>query len=430
MDNKAEILAIDDIPANLRVVADVLSPAGYIVATVTSGDRALKRLQNYIPDLILLDIQMPGMDGFETCRKIKENPDTANIPIIFLTALSDDESIRKGFDLGAVDYITKPFREVEMLARVKTHLQLRNFMAQLEQQVQERTADLTQALEKLRSSQMQLVQQEKMATLGNLVAGVAHEINNPLGFIGGNLSMLQECLVDLMEIFKGYREAYPEPSPQLAEAIQSVDLDFLLEDIPKNIASMQKGVKRIANISTSLRTFSRTDMEVKTEFDLHEGLESTLMILKYRLKANDKRPDIEVVKNYGDLPEIKCYPGQLNQVFMNILANGIDTLDEKSQKKSFEEIEKEPNIITITTKLTEDKNKIIIKIMDNGMGMSEPIKAKIFEQGFTTKEVGKGTGLGMAIACDIVREKHGGTITCFSELGEGTEFVISLPFDQ
>lgn len=427
MDNKAEILAIDDTPANLRVVADVLSPVGYIVATVTSGERALKRLQNYIPDLILLDIQMPGIDGFETCRKIKENPDTASIPIIFLTALSDDESIRKGFALGAVDYITKPFREVEMLARVKTHVQLRNFMAQLEEQVQRRTADLSRALEKLRSSQMQLVQQEKMATLGNLVAGVAHEINNPLGFIGGNLSILEECLLDLVEVLKSYREEYPEPSPQLVEQIQDVDLDFLLEDIPKNIASMQKGVKRMAKISTSLRTFSRTDTEVKTEFNLHDGLESTLLILKYRLKANDDHPAIEVVKNYGNIPPIQCYPGQLNQVFMNILANAIDTLEEKSKLKTFEELEKYNNCITIATGISEDKKQVFVKIMDNGMGIPETVRGKIFEQGFTTKEVGKGTGLGMAIAGEIIKEKHGGTITCSSEWGQGTEFVISLP---
>lgn len=427
MDNKAEILAIDDTPANLRVVADVLSPVGYIVATVTSGERALKRLQNYIPDLILLDIQMPGIDGFETCRKIKENPDTASIPIIFLTALSDDESISQGFALGAVDYITKPFREVEMLARVKTHLQLRNFTVQLEEQVQRRTADLSRALEELRSSQMQLVQQEKMATLGNLVAGIGHEINNPLGFIGGNLSMLEECFLDLTEVLKGYRQECPEPSPQLAETIQEVDLDFLLEDIPKNIASMQKGLKRIANISTSLRTFSRRDTEVKTEFNLHEGLESTLLILKYRLKANDNRPAIEVVKNYGDLPEIKCYPGQINQVFMNILANAIDTLDEKSQSKTFEELEENHNCITIVTGISEDKKNVRIKIMDNGMGIPKSVKEKIFEQGFTTKKVGKGTGLGMAIAQEIITEKHCGKITCSSELGQGTEFVITLP---
>jgi signal transduction histidine kinase len=189
-------------------------------------------------------------------------------------------------------------------------------------------------------------------------------------------------------------------------------------------------VKRIANISTSLRTFSRTDREVKTEFNLHEGLESTLLILKYRLKDNDNRPAIEVVKNYADLPPIPCYPGQLNQVFMNILANAIDTLEEKSKLKTFEELEKYNNRITITTGISEDKKKVFVKIMDNGMGIPDSVKDKIFDQGFTTKEVGKGTGLGMAISRQIIEEKHGGTITCFSQLGQGTEFVISLPFDE
>jgi len=425
--NQPEILAIDDTPANLRVVADTLSPEGYIVAAVTSGERALKRLQTYIPDLILLDIQMPGIDGFETCRRIKNNPNTASIPIIFLTALSDDESITKGFDLGAVDYITKPFREAEMLARVKTHVQLGNLMANLEKQVEQRTIDLTQAIKKLRSSQMQLVQQEKMAGLGNLVAGVAHEINNPLGFISGNIEILKESLVDLSAIIQAYSQECPEPSPHLAEKIESADLDFLLEDIPQLIESMQKGVQRIANISISLRTFSRTDTYIKKELNLHDGLDSTLLILKYRLKANEHRPAIKIVRNYGDIPEIKCYPGQLNQVLMNILANAIDVLDEKSQKSSFKEIEKNPNLISITTGISENKKNIFIAIMDNGTGMPETTRAKIFEQGFTTKPVGKGTGLGMAIAREIVEEKHGGTITCISELGTGTTFAIGLP---
>ncbi|HBQ98253.1 MULTISPECIES: sensor histidine kinase [unclassified Roseofilum] len=426
-DHQPEILAVDDTPANLQVVADTLSPAGYIVAAVTSGERALKRLQTYVPDLILLDIQMPGMDGFETCRQIKDNPNTASIPIIFITALSDDKSIIKGFDLGAVDYITKPFREAEMLARVKTHLQLGKLRANLEKQVEQRTTDLTQAIEKLRSSQMQLVQQEKMAGLGNLVAGVAHEINNPLSFITGNITMLKDTLVDLLAIIQAYRQEYPEPSPDLAEEIENADLDFLLEDIPKILVSMQQGVKRIANISTSLRTFSRADTDIKTEFNVHEGLDSTLLILKYRLKANEQRPAIKIVKNYGDIPELKCYPGQLNQVFMNILANAIDTLDEKSKNKSFEEIEKDPNYITVTTDLSEKKQDVVVRIIDNGMGMPESVKAKIFEQGFTTKKVGKGTGLGMAIACEILTKKHCGKITCSSQLGQGTEFVISLP---
>ncbi|MEM8641635.1 MAG: response regulator [Cyanobacteria bacterium P01_G01_bin.54] len=427
MRDKAEILAVDDTPANLRVIADTLSPEGYIVAAVTSGERALKRLQTYIPDLILLDIQMPGINGFDTCRQIKENPHTANIPIIFVTALSDDESISKGFALGAVDYITKPFREAEILARVKTHLQLRNLTANLEKQVEQRTADLTRALAELQASQIQLVQQEKMAALGNLMAGIAHEINNPLGFIGGNVNALQENLADLCVIIQDYRAEFPQPSPQLAEEIEELDLDFLLQDIPKTVTSMQEGVSRIRNISTSLRTFSRTDADEKTDFNLHDGLDSTLLILKYRLKASEQRPAIEIVKNYGEIPPVQCYPGQINQVFMNLLANAIDALNDSNLEKTFAEIEKNLNRITITTAFNTDRTQVLVEIADNGMGMSEAIKARIFEQGFTTKEVGKGTGLGMAIAHQIITEKHGGAIACTSELGKGTTFTITLP---
>ncbi|MEM9539162.1 MAG: AAA family ATPase [Cyanobacteria bacterium P01_E01_bin.42] len=291
--------------------------------------------------------------------------------------------------------------------------------ARLYQQAQQALTDLQQA-------QLQLVQSEKMAGLGNLMAGVAHEINNPLGFIGGNVDILQNNLADLSAILQSYQEELPNPSPELAEEIEELDLYFLLEDIPKTLSSMQEGVKRIRNISTSLRTFSRTDTDQKTEFNLHEGLDSTLLILKYRLKANEERPAIEIVRNYGDIPAIKCYAGQLNQVFMNILANAIDALDESNEGKNYEEIKKAPNCITITTKLSKDKTKTIVGIADNGMGMPGEVRERIFEQGFTTKTVGKGTGLGMAIAHQIITKKHGGAIACQSELGKGTEFIISL----
>jgi len=284
-----------------------------------------------------------------------------------------------------------------------------------------------QALKDLQTAQLQLVQNEKMATLGNLVAGVAHEINNPVGFIGGNITVIQEYLNDLYTIIEGYREELPNPSPQLAENIEELDFNFLLEDFPKTIASMQKGCDRIRNISTSLRTFSRTDTNVKTGFNLHEGIDSTLLILKYRLKANENRPAIEIVKQYGELPEVKCFPGQLNQVFMNLIANAIDALDESNEGKTFAEIEKAPNRITIATELVPLENNVMVSITDNGTGMAEEVRTKIFEQGFTTKGVGKGTGLGMAIAHQIVTEKHGGTIACQSQLGKGTRFVIKIP---
>ena len=284
-----------------------------------------------------------------------------------------------------------------------------------------------QALQDLQAAQLQLVQNEKMATLGNLVAGVAHEINNPVGFIGGNVGAAQEHLQDLLYALKLYQQKYPSPDAELAEELEDLDLEFIAEDFPKLIASMHEGVKRIRNISTSLRTFSRTDTASKTEFNLHEGIESTLLILKYRLKANENRPAIEILKNYGKLPEVKCYAGQINQVFMNLLANAIDALDESNEGKTFEQIEGAPNRITIVTEFASWEKSVMVRIADNGMGMQEFVRAKIFEQGFTTKGVGKGTGLGMAIARQIVEEKHGGTITCQSEVGKGTTFVIKIP---
>ena len=283
-----------------------------------------------------------------------------------------------------------------------------------------------QALKDLQKTQLQLVQNEKMAALGNLVAGVAHEINNPIGFIGGNINAALKHLQDLLDGLSVYREN-ASISDEMAEQLENLDLEFIAEDFPKLIASMQTGCDRIRQIGTSLRTFSRTDTDKKTEFNLHEGLDSTLLILKYRLKANEERPAIEIVKNYGEIPQVKCYPGQLNQVFMNLLANAIDALDESNVGFSYQDIEKNPNRIHIKTE--RDKERIIVKISDNGKGMSERVKARIFEQGFTTKGVGKGTGLGMAIAKAIVEEKHGGAIACLSELGKGTEFIISLPLD-
>ncbi|NES64419.1 MAG: AAA family ATPase [Okeania sp. SIO2D1] len=298
--------------------------------------------------------------------------------------------------------------------------------SQLYHKEQQARNDLQQALTDLQQAQLQLVQSEKMATLGNMVAGVAHEINNPIGFIGGNISTAQEYVQDLLQAVSIYQEN-TSPSESMITELEDLDLDFIAEDFPKMIVSMEQGCDRIRHISKSLRTFSRTDTAAKTEFNLHDGIDSTLLILKYRLKANENRPAIEVVKNYSDIPLVKCYAGQLNQVFMNLLANAIDALDESNQGKTFQEIEKEPNQITITTEFSEDNNQVIVSIADNGTGMPEEVKARLFEQGFTTKGVGKGTGLGMAIAHQIVTEKHGGQISCDSRVGQGTIFRIMIP---
>ncbi|MEM6252366.1 MAG: response regulator [Cyanobacteria bacterium P01_D01_bin.156] len=425
MDNLEKILVVDDTPANLKVITEILSVKNYQVSVAISGERALKRLESHIPDLILLDIQMPGINGFETCQQIKKNPDLASIPIIFITALSDTDSTVKGFELGAVDYITKPFREAELLARVHTHLQLRQIQQTLESKVMSRTQDLELALARVQESQMQLVQHEKMSALGNLVAGVAHEINNPIGFISGNLDELQQ---DLSSIFEHLKLCHQEiTTPEIQEHAKQITLSYLMEDIPEMLASMEAGCERICGISNSLRVFSRADKDIKIDFNIHEGIDSTLLILKHRLKANTQHPDIEILKEYEQLPDIKCFPGQLNQVFMNILTNAIDALEESNESKSYEEIEQDSNQILIKTTLINDHVHIYVR--DNGIGMPQTIKQKIFDYLYTTKGVGKGTGLGLAVAKQIVMEVHDGHIKVESEEGKGTEFCIQLPIE-
>ncbi|MEA5466737.1 sensor histidine kinase [Leptothoe sp. PORK10 BA2] len=428
MPENAKILVVDDIPSNLEVILESLADEGYIVATAISGERALKRLEHYVPDLILLDIQMPDIDGFETCRQIKANPSTSSIPVIFITAFSDHESIVKGFSLGAADYISKPFRKPELLARVRTHLQVTRLTQHLETQVTERTAKLQAALDELQQSRLQLIQSEKMSALGNLVAGIAHEINNPIGFLNGSIDNAQGYLQDLMGHLELYQKQYPQPGEVIEESAKEIDLNYVCEDFPKLLSSMNSAMERIVSISTSLRTFSRADKEHKVRANLHEGLDSTLLLLKYRLKADEHRPTIDVVKDYGELPDIACFPGQLNQVFMNLLANAIDVFDEAAKYSSFAELEDKPQIITVQTSLCAKQNAVHIRIRDNGKGMTEEVKARIFDHLFTTKDVGTGTGLGLAIARKIIVEKHGGSLTVQSEVGQGTEFCIGLPF--
>ncbi|MCF4967703.1 ATP-binding sensor histidine kinase [Nostoc sp. CMAA1605] len=296
---------------------------------------------------------------------------------------------------------------------------------QAEAEIQQKSQELTEALHDLQQANLQIVQSEKMSALGNLVAGVAHEMNNPLGFISATLKQTKPVVADIFTHLKLYQETLPNPGAEITEHAEDIDLDYTLEDLPKMLDTMVMACDRLKNISTSLRTFSRADKDYKVLFNIHEGIDSTILILKHRLKANDERPAIEVITEYGDLPQIECFPGQLNQVFMNILANAIDALDESNNGKSFAEIQAHPNRIQITT-LIADKY-VQISIADNGKGMSEEVKQKIFDHLFTTKGVGKGTGLGLAIAKQIVEETHAGKLICNSTLGGGTEFMIEIP---
>jgi predicted ATPase/signal transduction histidine kinase len=281
--------------------------------------------------------------------------------------------------------------------------------------------------QQLEQSQLQIVQSEKMASLGNLVAGIAHEINNPIGFLTGSISNAKEYVCDLLNHLALYEHHYPHPVDPVKAHAEEIDLEFLTTDLSKLLNSMQGATDRIKAISTSLRTFSRADTEHKVRADVHEGIDSTLLILKYRIKANEYRPAIEVIQHYGDLPLVQCFPGQLNQVFMNILANAIDVFDEAAQHMSFKDLEAKPQTITIKTAMLTPQKEVEICIRDNGKGMAPEVQTKIFDHLFTTKGVGKGTGLGLAIARQIITEKHQGSLEVKSELGKGSEFRIRLP---
>ncbi|MBP0017874.1 MAG: hybrid sensor histidine kinase/response regulator [Cyanobacteria bacterium SBLK] len=397
-------------------------PIMFIVAE--SGKEAKELLKNN-PDTaaIFLDVVMEtNHAGLDVVRYIREELENRKIQIILRTGQpgeAPEEAVIIGYAIN--DYKLKiDLTRQKLVTTTIAALRAYQNVITIEQQAEQ----IEQALVNLQAAQLQLVQNEKMATLGNLISGVAHEINNPVGFIAGNISAVKEYVSDVLHLFDRYRQECP-PTPQLVEEIEEIDFEFVREDLPKTIESMQTGCDRIFAISQSLRTLSRHDRDSKQEFDLQEGLDSTLLILKYRLKANTERPAIEVIKNYSHLPPILCYPGQLNQVFMNVLANAIDALDETVAGLSYEQIEPHSQYIEVNVD-RQDKNAIVT-IFDNGKGMDANTRERLFDSGFTTKKVGKGTGLGMAISQKIIEEKHGGTITCTSELGQGTKFAIALP---
>lgn len=303
------------------------------------------------------------------------------------------------------------------------------YRVKAEEAIQQKAQELEQSLHKLRTTQTQLIQTEKISSLGQLVAGVAHEVNNPVAFISGNLHIAYHYASDLLTHLQLYQNNYPNNSEEIEYHAENIDLKFIKEDLLKMLSSMILGTNRIREIMQSLRNFSRLDQADAKPVDIHEGLDSTLMILQHRLKKQPKHPGIQVIKEYGKLPLVECYASQLNQVFMNLLANAIDAFDEYNCDRTYQEIETNPNVLRITTELV-DNSHIAVRIADNGPGIPEEVIPKLFEPFFTTKPVGKGTGLGLSISHQIVTEIHKGKLNCISEPGKGTEFIIKIPIQR
>ncbi|MEM9265153.1 MAG: GAF domain-containing protein [Cyanobacteria bacterium P01_F01_bin.13] len=311
--------------------------------------------------------------------------------------------------------------EVGLLAQVGTQLGIALQQAELLNKTQQQTETLNETLQTLQRTQARLVQGEKMAGLGQLAAGIAHEINNPVGFISSNLEPLQEYVTGLLELLQLYQQQYPKPEQLIQDKIEDIEMDFILEDLPKIMMSMKMGTSRIVDIVRSMQNFSRVDESAIKNVDIHKGIDNALLILKHRLKAGKRRSTINVIKSYGKLPLIQCYASHLNQVFMNILVNAMDAFDEQPREEDYL-----PEI-QISTCWKQEKNSLVIEVEDNGPGIPKDVAANIFNPFFTTKPVGKGTGLGLSISYQIVTEMHQGKLSCQSTVGQGTTFYIEIP---
>ena len=409
------ILVVDDEPDVESLISQKfrreVRKGDYRFTFASNGEEAYQQIIDTDSiDMVLTDINMPVMDGLELISKLSmlaQPPKT-----VVVSAYSDMNNIRSAMNNGAFDFVTKPINFQDLVCTLEKTLKAVT-------QEKDNQAQLKQA-------QLQLLQNEKMSSLGQMVAGVAHEINNPVNFIYGNLRPANNYMQDLLDLVGLYQIHYPNPVDEIQERIEDMDLDFLQKDLSKLFDSLKLGASRIRELVLSLRNFSRLDESEQKKVDIHEGIESTLVILGHRIKATPDRPDIAIMRQYGKLPLVECHASQLNQVVMNLLANAIDAFDEYNEGRTFQEIQQQPNVIRIETAVIEE-TWVRIAISDNGPGMDETAYAQLFNPFFTTKPVGKGTGLGLSISYQIVVEKHGGKLSCDSTIGKGTQFLVDLP---
>ncbi|MBD1814406.1 response regulator [Microcoleus vaginatus DQ-U2] len=435
----AKILFVDDEPDLESLISQrfrkKIRAEEWQLFFAPNGVQALEKLKDH-PDLdmIVTDLNMPEMDGLTLLSNLNQ----IDIPLktVVISAYSDMTNIRKAMNFGAFDFLTKPidFKDLEITLnktlREVQQLKENQNLRQSEALAREQSQHLQNCLQDLKKTQAKLIQTAKMSSLGQLVAGMAHEINNPVNFIYGNISHVSDYIQDLLNLLHLYQQQYTPPTSEIQTEIEAIDLEFLIADLPKILVSMKGGVDRIQKIVLSLRNFSRLDEANIKPVDIHEGIKSSLLILHNRFQARAVRPEIQVMEEYSNLPLVECYAGELNQVFINILSNAIDALNEYNKQRSLDNLPACPLAITIRTFLLEEKSRVVIQILDNGPGITAEVKDRIFEPFFTTKPVGEGTGLGLYISYQIVHEKHGGALNCFSEVGQGTEFWIEIPIRQ
>ena len=415
----ADILIVDDKPENIRFLSDFLSKQNYQIRKAINGQAALMAVKILLPNLILLDINMPGMGGYEVCKSLKNDPETSSIPIIFLSAGDDITDKIQAFQVGGIDYITKPFHLEEVLVRVQTQLTVQ----QLQNELKNKNEQLKNTIIDLKNTQYELIQKEKLVNASRITAGISHEINNPLSFILGNLNPAVEYTQILINVIQHYQQAFPNGTSEINNLIDEIDLDFLIEDFTMIMNSIRTGAERINSVVSAMYIFSRLNQSGIKQFNVCESIDSVLMTLSNKITLENEESLISVSRNYQDIPMLMGYANLFNQALLNLIQNAIDSFD--SDLISMMDSLFIPTI-WITTKTTE-ANQIIISIKDNGIGISEENIVHLFEPFFTTKVVGKGVGLGLFTSHQIISEIHKGTLTYHNCPEGGSEFVIEIP---